>query len=266
MLLIPGYTYVDLGPDGGIFDETKHPKGCIHTTEGTSLQGAENAFKAYPPHLGYDPARKMKHQYVSLDRYSYAFRKSESDDECIIQVEIVGFARDTHNWPDEWYRNIGEDVIRPLRELVGIPSNYLTFYGEDSGIILASPNSPIRLTDTELRNYSGWIGHQHVPAPDEHWDPGKFNILKALQYSESDMTPEEHGMLEGLNKAIGTTFANGRGLHGDVLMQTQDETKAVRAEVAQMRTELTTLSEQITSLLSRGLQGSGSITFHPIDE
>lgn len=183
---LPGAVFIDLGPDGGTYDETGHPKGILHTTEGSSLAGAESAFRSYPPHIGYDPNSRVIHQYVRLDRCSYALKGAESDDEFAIQVEIVGFAGQTHTYSDAWYRNIGEDIIQPLRELVGIPNNYLTFHGEGEGIILASSNSPIRLSDTDYRNYSGWVGHQHIPAPDEHWDPGRFNIALALNYSEDN--------------------------------------------------------------------------------
>lgn len=195
---LPGAQFMDLGPDGGPFDEMGHPKGCLHTTEGTSLAGAESAFRAYPPHLGYDPRYRISHQYIRLDRYAYALKGAESDDEFVIQIEIVGFARDTHNWPTEWYRNIGEDIIKPLREAVGIPNNYQTFYGEDSGFVLASPSSPIRLSNDAFRKYTGWVGHQHIPAPDEHWDPGKFRILEAINYSnpkKEDMAGQYSGKL-----------------------------------------------------------------------
>lgn len=195
---IPGYTKIDLGPDGGPYDETRHPKGGLHTTEGSTLAGAESAFKAYPPHLGYDPLRRIKHQYVALNRYSYAYRGSESDDEFIIQVEMVGFARQTHLWSDEAYRNIAEDVIKPLEDLVGIPRSYLRFYGEGEGIILASPTSPIRLTASQLRNYSGWLGHQHIPAPDFHWDPGKFLIAKCFRHLDSLVVTPREGQMKDL--------------------------------------------------------------------
>lgn len=228
---LPGATFVDLGPDGGSYDETAHPKGCIHTTEGSSLSGAEAAYRNYPPHIGYDPNTRVIHQYVRLDRCSYAFKGAESDDEFIIQVEIIGFAAQTHTYSEQWYRNIGEDIIRPLREIVGIPNNYLTFYGEGDGIVLASPSSPIRLTDSAFRNYSGWLGHQHVPAPDAHWDPGRFNMGLAMTYSESDMTPEEHNMLVGLNNAIGYTFAAKQRLHGEVTLTTEQKLDALTAKV-----------------------------------
>jgi len=193
---IPGWTRKDLGPDGGTFDEVKHPKGCIHTTEGSTLAGAEAAYGRYPPHLGYDPAKRTKHQYVALNRCSYAFRSGESDDEYIIQVELVGFAGRSHLWPNAYYRYIAEDVLKPLEDLVGIPRQHLRFYRSNEGIVLASKRSPIRLRPTSLRNYSGWIGHQHVPGladngalltdGDEHWDPGGFLMDLAISFMPSN--------------------------------------------------------------------------------
>lgn len=183
---LPGATFVDLGPDGGPYDEITRPKVCWHTTEGTSIAGAEAAFRSYPPHLCYDPRSRERRQYVRLDRHSYALRGGESDDEYVVQIELVGRAAETHGWPDEWYRNIGEDLVRPLRKTVGVPDQHLRFYRADEGIVLARPTSPIRLSSSAFRAFSGHLGHQHAPAPDEHWDPGGFRIDKALNYSQED--------------------------------------------------------------------------------
>lgn len=201
-LWVPGYTRVDLGPDGGAFDETSHPKGCLHTTEGSTLRGAESAFKDYPPHLGYDPTTRTKHQYVSLNHHSYALRGSESDDEFVIQIEIVGFASQTQWWAQTIYNNIAKDVIKPLEDLVGIPRKALKFYGEDAGFPLAVSDSPIRLSPGSLRNYRGWLGHQHIPTPDVHWDPGKFQIQKcfnaiaAIEHPTPPPVEKESQMIE----------------------------------------------------------------------
>jgi hypothetical protein len=188
---IPGYSKTSLGIHGGVYDETKHPKGCLHTTEGSTLAGAEVAYREYPPHIGYHPGLRQKHQYVPVNKHSYAFRGSESDDEFIIQVEIVGFAKETHKWPDRFYKNLAEDVIKPLEDLVGIPRRALRFYGEGDGIVLASASSPVRLSNAQLRAYSGWLGHQHIPSPDEHWDPGKLLIQKSFNHLGVDVTEEE---------------------------------------------------------------------------
>lgn len=184
-LRLPGFEWVDLGPDGGPYDDTSKPKLGWHTTEGTSLAGAEPAFKNYPPHLGVDPVRGHKRQYVDLLRHAYAFAGSESDDEYIIQVEVCGFAGQSHNWSDGVLKWLGENVVKPLRDTVGIPDVVIRhgFRGEGGGIILASPDSPIRIGAAELRAFSGHLGHQHMPSPDSHWDPGALPIGKILAHS-----------------------------------------------------------------------------------
>lgn len=239
---LPGAVFIDLGPDGGSYDELAHPKGCIHTTEGSTLAGAESAFRSYPPHIGYDPSTRVVHQYVRLDRCSYAFKGAESDDEFVIQVEIVGFANATHTWSDQAYRNVGEDIIAPLRRIVGIPNNYLQFHGEGEGIILASPDSPIRLSDSGFRSYSGWLGHQHVPAPDSHWDPGRFKIDLALRYSEdNDME---------LNEPSAVPKPNNQGYYtnGEVQYWDNRYINEVRVVVDELATSLKTLTEKIDAL------------------
>jgi hypothetical protein len=202
-LWIPGWQRVDLGPDGGPFEDMRHPKGCVHTTEGTTLSGAESAYGRYPPHLGYDPVRRVKHQYVALNRHSYAFRSGETDDEYIIQVEVVGFAAKTHTWKTDMYSNFAKDVLEPLEDMVGIPRQHLRFYRADEGIVLARKTSPIRLRPAALRAFSGWLGHQHVPGVadngavlangDDHWDPGGFLMDLALSFlqEEEEVSTEE---------------------------------------------------------------------------
>jgi hypothetical protein len=101
-----------------------------------------------------------------------------------VQVEVVGFAADTPVWNPELYRNIGVDVVRPLRELLGVPDAHLRFYAPNEvGFILASKDSPIRLTNAAFRTFSGHLGHQHVPSPDIHWDPGGFRFNEAVAAS-----------------------------------------------------------------------------------
>lgn len=198
----PHASYKDLGPDGGPYDEIAHPKCLWHTTEGNSLEGAEAAFRNYPPHIGYDPRIRDLRQYVKMDRHAYALAGSEADDECIFQIELVGFANSTHTWPDWYYDNIRRDLIIPFREIYGVPDQHLRFYGADEGIVLASKDSPIRLSLAQLRSFSGHLGHQHAPAPDAHWDPGRLLLDKVLSYAEDDMTPEEHNWLATVYQQI----------------------------------------------------------------
>jgi hypothetical protein len=174
---------VNLGLQGKPFEYRHNPKGLLHSTEGTSLAGAEEAMRNYPSHLGYDYKTRDKHQYISLDLAAYS-AMDQSDDDPIYQVELVGFAKDMRFLPDWALRNIAEDVVKPLKDAVGIPNIVIPSGFKDGldGIYpyLASPQSPIRLSYAGLRAFSGWLGHQHLPSPDDHWDPGAINIRRIL--------------------------------------------------------------------------------------
>lgn len=192
---LPGYKRVDLGlrVAGGPYDDTSRPKLGWHTTEGGSIAGARSAFRAYPPHLCYDPVTDTAEQYVALNRHAYAFAGGESDDEYIVQVEVVGFAAESHTWSDLICERLYRRVVAPIEATVGVPRQALRFRGQGEGIVLASPRSPIRLTLDGLRAYSGHLGHQHMPAPDGHWDPGALPIDRILAHAATP-TPTEDDM------------------------------------------------------------------------
>ena len=180
---LPGYTVIELGPSGGPYDTHDNPKLVWHTTEGSSLAGAETAFAPYPPHLGVDPRTGEKHQYISLDRSAYSLGHSDAEDSWAIQVEVVGYAGQSHTWGADILDWLGIHVAAPVAHAVGVPPVHLVFYGEDDGIILASPDSPIRMSLGQWDSFAGHVGHQHCPG-DDHWDPGRLDVGAILTAAE----------------------------------------------------------------------------------
>lgn len=186
---------------GGTYDSTATPKLGWHTWEGTSWSSAESAFTRYPPHIGvmppYPGKTAGKRQYVPLDRCAYAFAGSENDDEYIIQVEVAGFAADTYKWSDEVCRWLGEEVVRPIAEATGVPPIIVpagfhdtrTYRARNPANYLASTRSELRMTADQLRRFSGHVGHQHMPPPDSHWDPGNLPLDRILSFSKGT-TPQ----------------------------------------------------------------------------
>lgn len=184
--LLEGFDYIDLGPDGGVYEVDDPWKIELHMTQGDSIEGAEGAFAPYPSHLGCEYEGKKRHQYVPLTRSSYSNLGGHNDRSHTIQVEIVGRSENAPDfWPEEldW---IGTDVLAPLKragidfEMTMAPQG---FHGGDEGIkpYLASASSPIRFpTLSEMRAFSGVLGHQHEPPPDDHWDPGRLDIPRIL--------------------------------------------------------------------------------------
>ena len=179
-MLPPGTAEARLGPV-----HQDHDEGAVEQPGHRSLAGAERAYRPSPPHVGVDPRTGQKHQYVPLNRHAYALAGAEADDEYVIQVEVVGFAGQSHTWSDDVLRWLGEHVVAPIRAAVGVPDAVVShgFRREGGGIILASSTSPIRISLTQLRAFAGHLGHQHMPAPDKHWDPGGLPIDRILGYS-----------------------------------------------------------------------------------
>lgn len=192
---IPGWSRHEFNLRGKPYQYTHNPKGLVHTTEGSSIAGALAAYAPYPPHGIYDWRTREKLQHISLDLASYSAMDG-SDDDYMVQIEFVGKAAETRNWPDEAWRNIAEDVFKPLEDLFGIPRVEIWHGFKDGGDgiypYISTAESPIRISPTQLRDFSGWLGHQHLPAPDNHWDPGRFQIQKVFHFmSTTNVLPVE---------------------------------------------------------------------------
>lgn len=215
VLKLPGYEWWPLdGVPGISFDEWDDPKALAHTTEGTSIDGAVNAYRSYPPHLIVDPWKRRKVQHVDLERGAYALWNADADDSRCYQVEIVGFAEDTPDWSDDVLRWLGEELALPLHEYCGVPYR-VVWKGfkspADVNYILASPDSPLRLTQIELDSFTGWLGHQHIPR-DGHWDPGGLNVPKILRFAQEAsmaLAPDELALLQEIRNRTASMQSKG---------------------------------------------------------
>jgi hypothetical protein len=211
---LPGYERHEYpGLAGKPYQFTHNPKGCMHTTEGGSIAGAMSAYAPYPPHLIYDWRNRRGVQHVRLDRAAYSAMDG-NDDDYMIQVELVGFAAETRTWPEQALRNIAADVVAPLERLFKIPRRIIWHGFKDSrdGVrpYISSAESPIRLNWTQLRDFSGWLGHQHLPSPDTHWDPGALpmaRILGFLSEEDDDMPLDAIRDYEALKQMMQRFFA-----------------------------------------------------------
>jgi hypothetical protein len=196
-LWVPEFERRDIGPAGGPYDTLTNPKLCWHTWEGYSWSSAEAAFAPYPPHVAVNVRDRARRQYVSLDRHAYALSGSDTEDSAVIQVEVAGYAADTQDWADSELDWLGEAVLAPILAVLAsrgarIPGELAPqgFHGDGEGIILASPDSPIRFPSVAAWDrFAGHVGHQHAPAPDEHWDPGRLNVARIIAAAETPALP-----------------------------------------------------------------------------
>lgn len=193
MTWLPGYQRIVIPGALGQTHLQRVTKLLWHTTEGSTVEGAVAAYtqRRVPPHLTVDPARRRLVQHVPLDKASYALHSV--DQTGVIQVEIVGFARQTRSWPAEWLRWLGEAVAAPIFQAHPGIDRHLTMATRDeqnnTSPPLASPNSPIRLSRAQWDRFTGCLGHQHAPAPNSHWDPGALNLPAISAAARAVLTP-----------------------------------------------------------------------------
>ena len=166
------------GPGGGTYVGGPF-RGVIHTTEGGwdgSLGEFKNGLKA--PHVMAAPPSHPDGprivQFISLDRSAYALFNAEGGVETnrlgALQVEVVGFAKDSPTLTDNDLAWIGREVIGPMTRAAPGPIKLEgpEFFGEEDFQAMSA---------SAWESFNGWCGHQHVPENvNVHWDPGKIDI------------------------------------------------------------------------------------------
>jgi hypothetical protein len=167
-LWLPGAERVP-GRDAGVF-VAAGPKIVWHTTEGSSVDGAIGAYRATGswPHMTFDPHTGRLVQHIALNRAARALEHPagtvETNRAHAIQVELVGFAAHTPEWPGADYARIA-GLARRIEAAVGVPRRKLAGFN----------TTPHRLAAGTWLRGAGHCGHQHVPG-NHHWDPGAFRI------------------------------------------------------------------------------------------
>ncbi|MBP2341133.1 hypothetical protein JOF41_007387 [Saccharothrix coeruleofusca] len=234
---LPGWPVRILGNAvrGKPYQFTHNPKVCLHTTEGSSVAGAIAAYTPYPPHLVYDWRNRERAQHVPLNLAAYSAMDG-NDDDYMIQVELVGFAAQTRDWPEQALRNIAEDIVRPLETHFRVPRRVIGVGFKDSrdGLrpYISTAESPIRLSWTGLRDFSGWLGHQHLPAPDTHWDPGALPMHKILSYLEDELSAQD--VQAGTSASLQWKYDTPEGKR-DLVQELQDTRRAVADTAGQTK-------------------------------
>jgi hypothetical protein len=193
---LDGYEHVPIEGCAGNYIDVPW-RMVLHSTEGRngSMAGLIPFFQARPcstPHFAIDPLDGRKVQFIPLDRSAAALRGGQGGYETnrarCIQTEIIGFAAESHTWPDAWLDFIGRHVGDVARQVPLNLSRVVAFKGQGDGV-LATENAAQRMSGQAWHAFDGVCGHQHVPFND-HWDPGKLNIARVLA-AAGGATPEE---------------------------------------------------------------------------
>ncbi|MBO9658552.1 MAG: N-acetylmuramoyl-L-alanine amidase, partial [Chitinophagaceae bacterium] len=150
-------------------------RGVLHTTEGSTIEGAIQTFKNtnFWPHFTIEPntMRVIQHLPLTIGARALSDQATAENAANCIQIEIVGFAAETPTWAPEQLAFIG-DVMRQIMDQVPIPKQSGRTFLNQAGVNAHPEN---RMSVNEWKLFSGWCGHQHVPG-ESHWDPGAIDI------------------------------------------------------------------------------------------
>lgn len=174
---------------GGAMDGT-HPRAAVwHTTEGTTIAGAQATLlrNGDEPHLIWDPTTGEFVQFIPADKSSRSlkndgFLKTNRVGTIRVQIEVVGYAK--HPFTDGPL--VGLNSLLPWLDQLGIPRSwpygpppaYPASYGVKNGY----RDRPVYVSN------SGHMCHSNVPGND-HGDPGAIDIAKLTPRLRPHMPP-----------------------------------------------------------------------------
>lgn len=195
------------GNDAGSMNDDGSRKLLLHSTEGSTIEGAIGAYRKNNswPTLTVDCRRRRVVRHLpdtvaarSLQNRPGGADQTNRDGSVHIQIEIVGFVnnRDGSMFSSrEDYLWFGREVVGPLCRRNRIPiQSSVRWVAYDASYGL---NAPQRLSVAAWDAYSGILGHQHAP-DNSHGDPGDIDIaliLSAARGDDFDMTPQERQQL-----------------------------------------------------------------------
>lgn len=144
--------------------------GVIHTTEGSTAEGALGVFRQhFAPQFLVSSGKIM--QLVQVGTIGAALVHHNPD--TIVQVEVVGFSKQEPWIFDDATAEALAALMAMCQTEYGIPLTHPWPDG-DYGVAGSNPHR----SAGKWGAVAGWYGHGDVPLPDTHWDPG------ALQWSK----------------------------------------------------------------------------------
>ncbi len=180
------------GNSAGVMNGDGSRKALLHSTEGSSIEGAVSSYRAHNswPTKTVDLKRRIVAVHLPLDVAARALRNdpggadaTNKDGSVLIQYELVGTATDPASIgsPDdlEWF---GREVLGPDCRRMGVP---LTSTVDWVAYPASYGAAPQRLSPAAWDAYSGVLGHQHAP-DNSHGDPGAIDIERILSAARGE--------------------------------------------------------------------------------
>ena len=189
----PGAVWSPISGKGGLgYTTLANPKIVLHTTETNPAGGGGWPNYSSPPHLTWQPETDEIRQHVTFDKGAYALSSPGSPTSPnynagrVIQIEMIGYAADSPEWPAEQYGELA-DILRWLMAEYDVPLLYPPWqwvgsegYGKDAATRWQ--------TFDAFAAFSGICAHQNVWA-NSHSDAGKLSQSKLAEAIQGE--PED---------------------------------------------------------------------------
>lgn len=166
------------------FAATSAPKGCLHTTEGSTWP-SYRGWKVTPHGTVMPTPGKgvVVRQHIPLERPGLSLANEpggvQTNRERVWQWELIGTCEPGgpgYFWPDaddKVLLDLWDKVIEPCSKRCGIPLRAKPFQAYPPSYGRRGKTNTVRMSPQEWVTWSGWLGHQHVPE-NNHGDPGAF--------------------------------------------------------------------------------------------
>jgi hypothetical protein len=183
----------DVHRNPGSWTETTDPKCCIHTTE-TSGWPSYNGW-SFSPHATIKaiPGVGIEiRQHLPFSGSAFALRNLDggvqTNRDFVFQFEFIGSSAPGgyYYWAradDVVLLAVYDEIVVPMFEGRGVPIRSRPFQPYPLSYGPKGKTNKVRLSGSEFDNYSGWLGHQHVPE-NLHGDPGAFPWGRMIQLAE----------------------------------------------------------------------------------
>jgi hypothetical protein len=208
------------GTGPGQWSQRGEWKIILHTTETRGVPGYDGG--QFAPHVTYWPKHRTWTQHFEFNRPSEAIKSFDNDQ--VIQVEIICYS-DRSKATEVgglWVADLGDQHLDDIADFVKWVMSHLRIPARWPGKQATSSsaaNAPgFRFEKRAFHEFAGLLGHQHTPAPNDHWDPGAFPWDRFMtRIEEDDMFSRtlskdtwgvlfDQGIVEGRSKQVVVNF------------------------------------------------------------
>ena len=198
-------------------------KLLLHTTEGGTADGAIAALDRNRSwsHFLISFEEKRKIQFLETNVAAKSLSNNTADGyqtnrANVVQIEIVGYSRDTANWSKEKLDWIAER-IKEIRQVFDFP--------------IVTTNKD-RMGDKQFVDYAGLCEHRNAPDND-HWDCGDLDVNYIASKLAGTPAPDTGGVLVNTFYAYNSTMSTDKSGNGyaDVVHNRGSDPKIVVAQI-----------------------------------